>query len=300
MNIANLSSGAYVVAVSGGVDSVVLLDILAKKANLDLIVAHFDHGIREDSNLDAEFVEELSENYSLKFELGHGYLGKNASENTARRARYNFLKQVKKKHKASAIITAHHQDDLLETAIINLIRGTRWRGLASLRQTNSIIRPFLNISKYEITNYARTNQLSWREDSTNKDEKILRNFVRRKIMSRIRQEDKDDFLMYVRRQNQIRPQIESLLSELIKKNAQITSNSVQFDRNWLIMLPSNVCTEVLNEVHFMLCQKYVQTHTLKRMIWFCKTARLHKTLQVSNIIEIHTSPRQITVKLADS
>jgi tRNA(Ile)-lysidine synthetase-like protein len=145
----------FVVAVSGGVDSVVLLDMLAtgklkitnhktqitnkfqkpsSKTNCQLVVAHVDHGIRGDSHLDAELVEGLAKKYGLKFELQKVELGEGASEAEARDVRYKKLRQVCKKHKASGIITAHHQDDQIETAIINLIRGTGWRGLAPMSQ----------------------------------------------------------------------------------------------------------------------------------------------------------------------
>jgi tRNA(Ile)-lysidine synthetase-like protein len=127
-----LPKGRYVVAVSGGVDSVVLLDALSKLPNLELVVAHLDHGIREDSIEDRRFVASLAASYGLVFEYGEGRLGSGASEATAREARYNFLRGVKMKHDAKAIITAHHQDDLIETAILNMLRGTGRKGLTSL------------------------------------------------------------------------------------------------------------------------------------------------------------------------
>src|SRR5438445_4950610 len=113
--------GSYAVAVSGGVDSVVLLDILAKRDDLELAVAHFDHGIREDSVEDRHFVEGLAKNYGLPFIYEEGSLGPKSSEAEAREARYKFLRQAQKKAGAKAIITAHHQDDLLETAILNML-----------------------------------------------------------------------------------------------------------------------------------------------------------------------------------
>src|SRR6478752_10282835 len=98
--------GRYVLAVSGGVDSMTLLDILAKKPGVELIVAHFNHGIREDSGQDEELVGQAAATYGLVFEIGSAQLGKNASEAAARDARYGFLRQVQAKYKAKAIITA--------------------------------------------------------------------------------------------------------------------------------------------------------------------------------------------------
>jgi len=90
----------YVVAVSGGVDSAVLLDILSKKPGLDLIVAHFDHGIRDDSKSDAIFVANLAKEYNLPFETKREELGSDVSEEKARDRRYEFLRAVAKKHDA--------------------------------------------------------------------------------------------------------------------------------------------------------------------------------------------------------
>src|SRR5579884_3654782 len=112
-----LEPGAYVVAVSGGVDSVVLLDLLTKNHNLKLTVAHFDHGKRKDSASDRHFVQKLAEKHGLSFVYAEGRLGLGASEAAARKARYKFLQQVRESAEARAVVTAHHQDDLLETAI---------------------------------------------------------------------------------------------------------------------------------------------------------------------------------------
>src|SRR6478609_8911137 len=104
----------YVLAVSGGVDSVVLLDMLAKSEEDELIVAHFEHGIRgQSSQDDARFVEALAAKYDVSCEVGYGALGADASEETARTKRYEFLKKIATKHEAR-LVTAHHQDDVIE------------------------------------------------------------------------------------------------------------------------------------------------------------------------------------------
>ncbi|NTW62025.1 tRNA lysidine(34) synthetase TilS [Candidatus Saccharibacteria bacterium] len=165
----------YVIAVSGGVDSVVLLDMFAK-SNDDLVVAHFDHGIRADSHLDAQFVKSLAEKYGLPFETRRENLGPDASEDVARKHRYKFLREVAGKYGAK-LVTAHHSDDVIETIAINLKRGTGWRGLAVL--DSDVLRPLSHMTKYEIIEYARKHKLPWREDSTNASDKYLRNRIRR-------------------------------------------------------------------------------------------------------------------------
>lgn len=169
-----------VVAVSGGVDSVVLLDLLANSQfptlNLRLIVAHFDHGIRDDSAQDARFVADLAHQYGMQFETKREQLGAGASEDVARKRRYAFLRSVAEKYDAP-IVTAHHMNDCAETIAINLLRGTGWRGVAVLA-SDDIVRPLLGRTKTEIIAYAKKHQLKWREDSTNASDAYLRNRLR--------------------------------------------------------------------------------------------------------------------------
>jgi len=183
------NSLTYVIAVSGGVDSVVLLHKIVsrlastpKKSQPEYVVAHFDHGIRGDSYKDAELVKKLAKQYGLKCEVGKGNLPANVSESDARDARYTFLRKIKNRHQAEKIITAHHQDDVLETMIINILRGTGPRGLVPMQNSPDILRPLLNSSKKALLEYARKNNLVWHEDSTNADDKYLRNYIRIHIM----------------------------------------------------------------------------------------------------------------------
>jgi tRNA(Ile)-lysidine synthetase-like protein len=176
-------AGKYILAVSGGVDSIVLLDLLAGKPGIDLVVAHFDHGIRPESVKDEELVATTAKRLNLAFEAGYGRLGSKASEDTARQARYRFLEQIQDKYKANAIITAHHQDDLIETAILNILRGTGHRGLAAISSNERIVRPLLSYPKTDILAYAKANKLKWYEDASNKKEVYLRNYIRNSLLS---------------------------------------------------------------------------------------------------------------------
>lgn len=166
----------YIVAVSGGVDSVALLHMLSKTDGHNVVVAHFDHGIRDDSVDDAPFVRALAARYGFIFETVREALGANASEDLARERRYAFLRSVAKKHNGR-IVTAHHGDDAVESIAINLHRGTGWRGVAVL--DSDILRPLLNLTKREILEYAQLHNLEWHEDSTNASDVYLRNRLRK-------------------------------------------------------------------------------------------------------------------------
>lgn len=166
----------YIVAVSGGVDSMVLLDMMMRAGERDVLVAHFDHGIRDDSHLDADFVRVAAQKYDLPFATRREVLGKNASEATARERRYAFLRSLAEQHGAT-IVTAHHLDDLVETVAINVTRGTGWRGLAAL--DSGVLRPLIDMEKSTLLAYARTHSIEWREDPTNATPAYMRNRLRR-------------------------------------------------------------------------------------------------------------------------
>jgi len=224
-------------AVSGGVDSMVLLDILRRQPQLELVVAHYDHGIRPDSGQDRRLVQKYAEQHNLVFEYEQGSLGFNTSEATARDKRYGFLRRVQQKHHADAIITAHHQDDLLETGILNMLRGTGRKGLSSLTSHPGMIRPLLKSTKQEIYDYAKEHSVNWREDTTNTDERYLRNYIRRQIMPRLDHE-RQKMLDLLESTNELNQNIDQILESEVKKSDVLP-------RQWFIMLPYNVSCEVM-------------------------------------------------------
>jgi tRNA(Ile)-lysidine synthase len=233
--------GKYVVAVSGGVDSMVLLDLLRQLPDVELVIAHFDHGIREDSDEDRELVEKTAAKYGLPFVFERGHLGRGASESEARDARYAFLRRIKNEQDAQAIVTAHHQDDLLETAMINLLRGTGRKGLASLRSAGDLVRPLLHETKKEILDYATANGIAWREDATNQSDEYLRNYIRHNLVPRLGPEGKERLLAHIEKAEELNPDIDSLL--LHGLHAQTSAGELH--RQWFIMLPYAVSCEVM-------------------------------------------------------
>ena len=256
------------IAVSGGVDSMVLLDILQQQTGLELIVAHFDHGIRPDSAKDRQLVQQAAERYGLLFEYGEGRLGPKASEATARQARYAFLHAVCKKYKAEALITAHHQDDLIETALLNLVRGTGRKGLSSLRSTPLIKRPLLRLTKQSVMAYAVKNNIVWHEDITNQDTSYLRNYIRQNIVPKLTKE--------------ARAHLVDLLTAMQGKNRELDieiANYLQLQRsNWreiqknrFIALPHAVACEVLSEWLRLNGIKDFDRKTIERLVVAAKT-----------------------------
>lgn len=270
--------GKYVVAVSGGVDSVVLLDLLVKQRELELVVAHFDHGMRPDSHKDRLFVQSLAKKHSLPFEFANGKLGPDCSEEKARQARYRFLRAVASKHNALALITAHHQGDVIETVLLNLLRGTGRRGLSSLQSTAGLLRPLLETSKPELLAYAKRNGLAWREDTSNLDTKYKRNYIRHTLLPELLKKDPDvkhKLLALVGGSKKLNAEIEHDLELIIP-----AGNS--WPRVWFNSLPHAVAKEVC--VHYWKSRGLGETSRprVEDLVVQIKRAKTGKIIEVSH------------------
>ena len=179
--------GTVLVAVSGGADSVALLDLLASVAaerRWRLVVAHVDHGIQEGSAAVAQQVQALARRYDLPFEIGELELGRGASETSARRARYAWLEATGKRLGADWLVTAHHQDDQVETILLRVLRGSGPAGLAGIpsRTRRGLIRPLLDFTHGELVAHARERGLVFHEDPANEDPRHLRSWLRRDVL----------------------------------------------------------------------------------------------------------------------
>lgn len=272
----------YILAVSGGVDSVALLDMLSKKSDLELVVAHFDHGIRPDSADDAEFVKDLAEKYGLPFESKREELGSDASEDLARNRRYEFLRSMAEKYDAE-IVTAHHADDVIETIAINLSRGTGWRGLAVM--DSDIIRPLTDMTKAEIVEYAKKNDLTWREDTTNVSNKYLRNRIRRRLAG-LNDDTKRQLLGLWQQQKYLKRQIDKEVVGLINKGPT-------YERKVFLDLEKSVALELLRHI----TDARLTRPQLEKVLLAIKEFLPSKTLQAGGGVEVVFTSRNFTVKL---
>ncbi len=287
----DIAPGKYVVAVSGGVDSVVLLELLRARPDVQLIVAHFDHGIRPESADDRYFVQELAKKYGLPFAYDRVHLGRRASEAVAREARYNFLRRVRQAAGADAIITAHHEDDLLETAILNLLRGTGRKGLSSLQSMADIRRPLLGVPKRDIITYAKAHGLPWREDSTNTDISYLRNYARHKLLPRFEEENRQKLRQLISNAARRNAEIDQLLTNQL--HLQPAAN--RLDRHWLIMLPHAVAKEAVAAWLRARGIRSFDKKTLERIVIAAKTYAPGKQIDVDGTHAIKIEKRQLAL-----
>jgi tRNA(Ile)-lysidine synthase len=181
-----------VVGLSGGADSVALLDalvMLRERRGFRSVGAHLDHRLRPESVDDVTFCRSLCENLAVPFHTASADVRSRARrergglEQAARRERYRFLHRVRKETGAVAIAVAHTRDDQAETLLLRLLRGAGATGLGGMRPRRGLIlRPLLGISREQVVSYLGERGLAWREDVTNLDLDLQRNRVRHELM----------------------------------------------------------------------------------------------------------------------
>lgn len=281
----------YLLAVSGGVDSMVLLDMVATNYHgfrekhfsgtqfpADFVVAHYDHGIRgKVSAEDAEFVRQQCRNYGVTVQCGCGKLTAATGEAVARQCRYDFFRRVAeaiaRDDEPVYLVTAHHRDDLLETIALNIVRGTGWRGLAPMNQPR-VLRPLLDIAKAELVSYAIEHRLTWREDQTNDSPRYLRNRLR-VLLASWSPADKAELIRLYERQKHLRRQIERELEHHCARHiTRDKQGQLVLRRYDLIMLPADVAIEILRRL-----TKGRLTHPqLGQLLLFIKVGKPSKQL----------------------
>ncbi|MEZ4210279.1 MAG: tRNA lysidine(34) synthetase TilS [Patescibacteria group bacterium] len=178
-----------VVAVSGGVDSMVLLDAIRRVMfEKNITVVHVNHNLRKNSAKDAKLVEQYCENFGLDFKLVELSIPKPKSkkvtlEEKARELRYKALRQEAQKAGAVYIVLAHHANDQVETALFNMVRGSSLRGMGGMKEwAGDLLRPLLGVWKTDLEKYAKTYKIKYAVDETNKNIDITRNFIRNKVI----------------------------------------------------------------------------------------------------------------------
>lgn len=188
-NLPFLHKSKLLIAISGGLDSVVLT-YLCKESNLNLSLAHCNFNLRGDeSDQDEAFVLQLAEDLDLEVFIEsfdteiYAKEHKLSTQMAARELRYDWFTSLAQQLGFDYILTAHHADDTFETLLINLTRGTGLDGLTGIPEVNfNIVRPLLPFSREQVESYAKENKLKWREDSSNASNKYLRNQFRHEVI----------------------------------------------------------------------------------------------------------------------
>lgn len=205
------SGDKIVLGVSGGPDSVCMLsilNILSKELNFEIVVAHINHGIRENAKIDEEYVVKLCEKLNLKCKILHSDVKnlaraeKRGLEEMGRIVRYNFFEQVLKEENANKIAIAHNNNDNVETIIMNILRGSGTSGLKGIEAKSGIyIRPLIEIKREEIEEY--TKDLNPRHDESNDDNEFTRNKIRNIVIPYVKKEFNPNILDTITRLSEI-------------------------------------------------------------------------------------------------
>lgn len=247
-----------VLGVSGGADSIALLNVL-HNAGHKVIVAHCNFHLREDESMrDEEFVKNMCKERGLIYDSIHFDTIKHAAqyslsiEMAARELRYKWFEELRQKHKAEAIAVAHHRDDSVETVIMNMIRGTGIKGLTGIEpRVGYIIRPFLCVTRADVDEYMHETGLGHVEDSTNSESIYTRNIVRLDIMpymERINPSAKQSIFKTMT----FLKQVENIYYKYIDeaKNAVLSDNKIDISKLKQTTEPAAVLFEILSEYGF--------------------------------------------------
>lgn len=218
-----------VIGVSSGPDSMCLLDILEKKTN-KIVVCHINHNVREESKEEEIFLRNYCKEKNLIFEsMTIDKYEENNFENEARKKRYAFYEEILKKYEAKHLFLAHHGDDLIETVLMKIVRGSNLEGYAGIKEISNykdykIIRPLLSYTKEDILNYNKSHNIPYFIDNSNTNTKYTRNRYRKNILPLLKEEDNNvhkKFLKY----SKTLEEYDCYVKELIKKNIDTIFNN---------------------------------------------------------------------------
>ena len=252
----------FLLAVSGGIDSMVLLNFFQKNhESFTFSVAHINHNYHSDSKKMENLVKNQCDKMNSDLIIENIFLKEINSniESNFRKMRYSKLEEIRKRIKADFILTAHHADDQVETILMKILNSSGVEGLQGLRKLNqNIIRPMFNISKREISDYASLNNVKFIDDPTNCDDLFTRNFLRMNVIPQLKKIKNDIHIPF----NNFTDRIDEV-HDLITFNVQnfcnsdsyiVRQNTIEINKSEFYNLPflvqlriiSNLCLNAKN------------------------------------------------------
>lgn len=263
------TNSTLVVACSGGPDSMALLSLVneVKEAkNLKIICAHVNHKIRIESDEEEIFVKKYAEKIGVNFEIIHfdEFQNNKFTEELARKKRYNFFKNLILKYQANYLLTAHHGDDLIETILMRITRGSNLSGYAGIKRKKeesgyTLLRPLLTVTKKDIIKYNEDNNIPYVTDKSNDCLEYTRNRYRHKILPFLKNEDQKVHEKFLQFNLELNNYV-NFVNEYIKNNEFLVDNKVDINK-------------LKNESDF------IKSKTIELMI---KEVQKEDTLDISN------------------
>ena len=254
------NNSSVIIATSGGPDSMVLLTLLLavkKEKNLKLVCAHVNHKLRKESDDEAEMVKKYCEKENIIFEYMIIDKYKGNTENYARAKRYEFFDKLIKKYSSPYLLTAHHGDDLTETIMMRLIRGSSLKGYAGFSEITEkngykIYRPLITKTKAELLNYAKENNIPYAIDQTNESDNYTRNRIRKYILPTLKKENKNvhlKFLEFSKTISETEEYFEKVLTKKIEKIYQDNKLNVEIFLTEEPLIQKKLIHNILNDVY---------------------------------------------------
>ena len=231
----NISTNEYIViGVSGGADSMMLLALLESVSN-NIVCAHIHHNLRPESDEEEQFVRMYCASHNIIFETTKFEYDDKFSEKVAREKRYAFFEEILNKYGSKTLLTAHHGDDLIETILMRLVRGSTMKGYAGIelisdREAYKIYRPLLYLTKEDIYTYLRENNIDYREDRTNDDDQYTRNRYRKNILPLLKEENEQVHLKFLNYSNELLDYFYYVQEEIEDKYNKIVSDGINIEK----------------------------------------------------------------------
>lgn len=268
-----------VAAISGGPDSMFLLDILINlrsELNFNIIVAHVHHNLRSESDEEAIQVEKYCLDNNIIFEMKkiEKYPNDKFSEESARKIRYEFFDEVIRKYNSDILFTAHHSDDLIETILMRINRGSSLKGYAGFQSISTdrgyiIARPLIYMTKKEIEEYLDSKNIKYAVDMSNKSEKYTRNRYRKYILPELKKENKNLHYKFIEFSEKV-----LLADQYLKSVSNDMYNKIVIDNE-------------INIIEFNKLDKIIKVYILEKYF---------KEIYSDNIIQINNKHIEITIK----
>lgn len=249
--------GYVVIGVSAGPDSMCLLDLLQKKTT-KIVVCHINHNVRKESIEEEEYITKYCQDKNIILEKTtiNNYQ-ENNFENEARKKRYMFYEEILKKYNSKTLLLAHHGDDLIETILMKISRGSNLEGYAGIKEISNvkdyqIIRPLLKYTKEDIINYNKSNNIKYYNDSSNQNTNYTRNRYRLNILPNLKKEDKNihkKYLKYsktlIEYDDYIKREVKRNINNVYKDNIINIDNLNKLDT----FLIKNILYNIMNNIY---------------------------------------------------
>ena len=288
LNNLNIDKNKYlVVATSGGPDSMALLHLL-KNNNYKVICAHVNHNLRNVSEAEYKFVENYCNINNMIFEgmKIDSYKNNKFTENEAREKRYNFFESILKKYNTDILLTAHHGDDLIETIIMRIIRGSNLNGYKGFNKISQfkdfkIIRPLIFYTKNDVEKYIKDNNIPCCYDESNKSKKYTRNRIRLDILPLLKQEDNNIHKKFL------------LLNEELNESSEYINKVIQNN------IKDNYNDNILDLKKFNILDEYIKKKELEEILFtiYKEDITLINKKHIKNILELTNNTNNKTINL---